>query len=376
MQDTNIDLDLKEKLIGIPSKLVKQDICIEFHNINFTSKSNGRRNSDLIGDPVTLRTPYEIFRFISQYEYHTKVWARNKKRFVHALESMRFIEDPVDSNNIVIDLLFSCTDTEALPVINKNSKDRSRKTFNFEENEGHEKLCHAVFIGKKDAYFGRLHLEAGQNTTAVQASLLLKRILKLISMQDKKNSFFSEIYPSTLDTPFYIEYEAKIEPVPEEDVVDKLSSGNFVELVLEHKDLFSVAPEADFVTATKQQIVFKPSIITRTLKGAQDCIDNLRKLSEFYGPVKAKESITVFKLILKDGKRNKTIEIRPESSTLESFGTKKHWLNGFERVQILTEENMYDDSLCLKLRSLNANRTADLEFDSNDMGDDELDELE
>ncbi|WP_335999040.1 hypothetical protein [Acinetobacter johnsonii] len=374
MQDTNIHLNSKEKLIGIPSKFVKQDICVEFHNINFTSKSNGRRNGELTGDPVTLRTPYEIFRLISQYEYHTKVWARNKKRFVHALESMRFIEDPVDSNNIVIDLLFSCTDTEALPVINKNSEDRSRKTFNFEENEGHEKLCHAVFIGKKDAYFGRLHLEAGQNTTAVQASLLFKRLLKLISMQDKKNPFFSEIYPSTLDTPFYIEYEAKIEPVPEEDVVDKLSSGKFVELVLEHKDLFSVAPEADFVTATKQQIVFKPSIITRTLKSAQDCIDNLRKLSEVYGPVKAKESITVFKLILKDGKRNKTIEIRPESSTLESFGTKKHWLNGFERVQILTEENMYDDNLCFKLRSLNVNGAVDLEFDSNDMGDDELDE--
>ncbi|EHH6753581.1 hypothetical protein J5Y37_004522, partial [Escherichia coli] len=100
MQDTNIDLDSKEKLIGIPSKLVKQDICIEFHNISFKSKTNGRRNSDLIGDPVTLRTPYEIFQLISKYEYHTKVWARNKKRFVHALESMRFIEDPIDSNNI------------------------------------------------------------------------------------------------------------------------------------------------------------------------------------------------------------------------------------------------------------------------------------
>lgn len=376
MQDTNIDLDSKEKLVGIPSKLVKQDICIEFHNISFKSKSNRRRNSDLIGDPVALRTPYEIFQLISKYEYHTKVWARNKERFVHALESMRFIEDPIDSNNIVIDLLFSCTDTEALPVINKNSKDRSRKTFNFEENEGHEKLCHAVFIGKKDAYFGRFHLETGQNTTALQASSLLKRILKLISMEDKNNAFFCEIYPSTLDTPFYIEYEANIESVPEEDVVKKISSGNFVELVLEHKNLFSIAPEADFVTATKQQIIFKPSIITKTLKSAQDCIDNLRKLSNFYGPTNAKESVTVFKLVLKDGKRNKTIEIRPESSTLESFGTKKHWLNGFERVQILTEENMYDDNLCKKLRALNPDRIEELEFDTNDLYDDELDAVE
>ena len=100
MQDTNIHLNSKEKLIGIPSKFVKQDICVEFHNINFTSKSNGRRNGELTGDPVTLRTPYEIFRLISQYEYHTKVWARNKKRFVHALESMRFIEDRDGSVNL------------------------------------------------------------------------------------------------------------------------------------------------------------------------------------------------------------------------------------------------------------------------------------
>ncbi|MDI2701641.1 hypothetical protein [Acinetobacter baumannii] len=366
MQETNINLDSKEKLIGIPNKLVKQDICIEFHHIHFASKSNRRRNKELISDPVTLRTPYDIFKLISQHDYQNMVWTRNKDRYAHTLESMRFIDDPKDDQNIIIDLLFSCTDTEALPVINKNSIDRSRKTFNFDENEGHEKLCHAVFIGKKNSHFGRLNFESGQSTTAIQAGLLLKRILKLISMSNKKDPFFYEIYPSTLDTLFFIEYEPKIEPVPEEDVVDKLSSGNFVELVLEHKELFSVAPEADFVTATKQQIIFKPSILAKTLKGTQDCIDNLRKLSTIYRPIKAQESITVFKLVLKDGKRQKSIEIRPESATLESFGTKKHWLNGFERVQILTEESLYDDKLCLKLRGLNIDQRDMLELDEQD----------
>lgn len=364
MQDTNIDLDKKEKLVGVPGRLVKQDICIEFHHLHFDSKSNRRRNSEeLISDPETLKMPYEIFKLIDEYSYNSMTWVRNKKRFIHTLESMRFIDNPKDSNDLIIDLLFSCTDTEALPIINKNSKKKSRKTFNFDENEGHEKLCHAVFIGKKDSYFGQLNLETGQNTTAIQIASLIKRILKNISMLDKKNLFFQEIYPSTLDTLFYIEYIPKIDPVPEEDVVDKLSTGNFIELVLEHKKLFSVAPEADFVTATKQQIVFKPSIISKTLNGAKDCIESLNKLSLRYAPPKAKESITVFKLILKDGKRQKCIEIRPESSTLESFGTKKHWLNGFERVQILTDDNMYDDGLCLKLRTLNVNKIDDLQVD-------------
>ncbi|QCS13764.1 hypothetical protein E3H47_14695 (plasmid) [Acinetobacter radioresistens] len=364
MKDNSIDLEVKEKLIGIPGRLVKQDICIEFHNLHFSSKSNRRRNNEkLIGDPVTLRTPYEIFKRISQYEYHLMTWGRNKNRFLHTLENIRFIDDPKDDNKVIIDLLFSCTDTEALPVINKNSKDRSRKTFNFEENEGHEKLCHAVFLGRKDSHFGRFHLEAGQNTTANQISSLLQKILKSISMLDKKDIFFYEIYPSTLDTPFYIEYIPKIEPVPEEDVVNKLSKGEFFELVLEHKNLFSIAPEADFVTATKQQIVFKPSIIAKTLKTTVECLENLNALASKYAPPKAKETITVFKLVLKDGKRQKCIEIRPESATLESFGTKKHWLNGFERVQILTEENMYDDNLCLKLRTLNLNQIEDLQLD-------------
>lgn len=368
MNDTNIDLAAKEKLIGIPGRLVKQDICIEFHNLHFSSKSNRRRNSDeLIGDPKTLRTPYEVFKRISQYKYHLMVWGRNKNRFVHALENIRFIDDPLDRNNVIIDLLFSCTDTEALPVINKNSKDRSRKTFNFDENEGHEKLCHAVFLGRKNSHFGRLHLEVGQNTTANQISSLLQKILKSISMLDKKDLFFYEIYPSTLDTLFYIEYIPKIEPVPEEDVVEKLSKGEFVELILEHKNLFSIAPEADFVTATKQKIVFKPSLVAKALKSSAECLKNLNTLASKYAPSKAEETITVFKLVLKDGKRQKCIEIRPESTSLESFGTKKHWLNGFERIQILTEENMYDENLCLKLRTLNVNAIEDLQIDDEEI---------
>lgn len=364
MQETNINVDTIEKVIGI-GRTVKQDICVEFHQISFSSRSNRRRNNEnLIGDPTTLKTPYEIFKYISKYDYDLISWARNNKRFVHTLESIRFIEDDKDKNNLIIDLLFSCTDTEALSVINKDSKKRTRKTFNFEENEGHEKLCHAVFLGKKDSYFGRLHLEAGQNTTANQISSLLQRILKKISMLNKTDAFFHEIYQSTLDTLFYIDYIPKIEPVPEENVVDKLSRGDFLELVLEHKNLFSVDKKADFVAVTKQQIVFTPSPITRILKTTKECLENLNLLAEKHAPSKAKETITVFKLKLKDGKRQKCIEIRPESTTLESFGTKKYWLNQFERIQILTEENMYDDNLCKKLRTLKIDQIEDLDLDA------------
>jgi len=372
MQEVKIDADVKEKVLNV-ARTVTQDICIEFHHLSFDSRSNRRRNNEqLIGDPTTLKKPYEIFDYISKHNYHLISWTRNKKRFVHTLEKIRFVEDKTDPNNLIIDLLFSCTDTEAQTVISKHSTERTRKTFNFEKDEGHEKLCHAVFLGKKDSHFGRLHLEAGQNTTANQISCLLQYLLKKISMlkENRKDSFFHEIYQSTLDTLFYIDYIPKVEPVPEENVVERLSKGEFSELVLEHKNLFSIDKKADFVSVSKQQVVFKPSPILKVLKNTRECLEQLNILSDKYAPNnKAKEAITVFKLKLKDGKRQKQIEIRPESATLESFGTKKHWLNGFERVQILTEENMYDDNLCRKLRALKIDLVDDLELDQ----DDELD---
>lgn len=45
-------------------------------------------------------------------------------------------------------------------------------------------------------------------------------------------------------------------------------------------------------------------------------------MADKHATSKAKETVSVFKLKLKDGKRQKIIEIRPESSTLESFGTR------------------------------------------------------
>ena len=365
MQETKIDTDSKEKIIGI-GRTVVQDICIEFHSLSFSSRSNRRRNNEkLIGDPTTLKTPYEVFKYISNHDYHLISWARNKNRFIHTLENIRFIEDEKDQNNLIIDLLFSCTDTQAQYVINKNSKERTRKTFDFGEHEGHEKLCHVTFLGKKDSHFGRLHLEAGQNTTANQLSSLLKHLLKQLNRLNKTDPFFYEIYESSLDTLFYIDYIPNIEPVPEEDVVERLSNGTFCELVLEHKNLFSIDKKADFVAVSRQQVVFKPSPLSKVLKSTQECLEKLNILADKHAPSsKAKETVSVFKLKLKDGKRQKIIEIRPESSTLESFGTKKHWLNGFKRVQILTEENMYDDNLCKKLRTLKIDQVEDLDLDA------------
>lgn len=364
MKDANIQLEDSSEIIGnLPSRTVVQDICVEFHTIQFKSTTNRIKSPKLEGEPDTLKKVYEIFKLIEKSKYSQIDYLRNKKRFIHTLEQIRFNEN---NETVFIDLVFSCTDTQALPVINKHKTSRRRKTFDFAIDEGHERLCHACVKCTKDSVWGEFNLENGQGTTSLHIENLLRKILKEIDLSGKQKKFFKEKYAGSVETDLFITYKPEIDGVPEENVIEKIQKGEFINIKLVNKKLFRVHSEADFIAETERHIVFKPNPLAFVNKSASACLKSLKDLTQLYKP-KESDSQTVLKIALKDGKHQQVLELRPESETLDTIGLSKHWLNSFERKQILTSNSIFDEGLCEKLRvlsktALNDQLETDLEY--------------
>lgn len=349
MNDANVRLEGSSEIIGeLPSRTVVQDICIEFHTLQFKAVTNKVKSPKLEGEPDTVKSVYDLFKLIEKFKYSQVEYVRNKKRFIHTLEQMRFAEN---EEKVCIDLVFSCTDTQALPIINKHKTSRKRKTFNFAIDEGHEKLSHACVKCYKDSIWAEFNLENGQGTTSKHIEALLRKILKEIDKAGKNKKFFKEKYAGSSETDLFISYIPEIDGIPEENVIEKIQKGEFINIKLVNKKLFRVHSEADFIAETERHIVFKPNPMAFAQKTANACLESLKDLTKLYKPKEA-DSLTVLKVALKDGKHQQTLEIRPETETLDTIGISKHWLNSFERKQILTTDSIFDDELCLKLRVL------------------------
>lgn len=332
---------------------VKQDVCIEFYSLNFIAKEDNKKNNGLEGKPKTIPNILEIFKVFETEAINFEI-TRNKGRYVHAIEKIRF-------QMRSIELLVSCNDTQHQGVVKKHRKSKQRTSVPFLIDEGSETISHIIIrFDQENELFGTVFFERVQGVTIKVVEVIINRLLEKLRKEGGHSQFFQEPYVSDNNTPYFFKIEADFKPIADKEILERLKSGDFLDLRIVEKQIEQPQHELPILKMQESHNIFKPTNIFMENLNFKDIVSGLVKLGRARRKSNNSSIPLTYKMRYSDAGNTRIVELQPEEENVASMCQKKKWFRDYER-QVLTNEMLFDETLCKKMFNINIDDYADLE---------------
>lgn len=347
-----MNTQVSRKATSLQKITVKQDICIEFYSLNFIAKEDNKKNDGLEGKPKTIPNILEIFKIFETEAMNFEI-TRSKGRYEHTIEKIRF-------QTRSIELLVSCNDTQHQGVIKKHRKSKQRTSVPFLIDEGSETISHIVIrFDHENELLGTVFFERVQGITLKVVETIVNKLLEKLRKEGNYAQIFQEPYVSDNTTPYFFKIEAEFKPIADKEILERLKSGDFLDLRIIEKEIEQPQHELPILKMQESHNIFKPTNIVVENLSLKGIVSGLVKLGR--GRKKSNNEIPLtYKMRYSDAGNTRIVELQPEEENIANMCQKKKWFRDYER-QVLTDQMLFDETLCKKMFNINIDDYEDLE---------------